>query len=110
MGGDSDSVSGRGCAPSAAVVVAVDGGTVARTTAAPDGSFSADFVAPDRPIGRHNLTATCGNVVLATPLDYVGPANSASGGALPLTILGVLLVVVLLGIPVLRRGFGVGNA
>jgi hypothetical protein len=110
MPGERDQVTGTGCAPSETVVVAVDGVPVAHTRANGHGGFRAGFLAPARPVGRHRLTATCGRVVLATPLDYVSSASSGgANGALPGAILVGLALMAFVVVPVLRRGFGSGS-
>ncbi len=108
--GERDRVTGRGCPPSATVVAAVDGVPVGHTRADAHGGFEVGFVAPARPVGRHRLTATCGRVVLATPLDYVTSASSGgANGALPAAILVGLALMAFVVVPVLRRGFGTGG-
>ena len=76
--GGSVVVRGEGCAPRSAVDLEVDGTPAGTLLAEADGTFEGPIEVPDVPIGRHEVRATCGELVQTTPLDVV--LSTSTGG------------------------------
>ncbi|GAA5072690.1 hypothetical protein [Nocardia iowensis] len=84
--------SGHGCAPQAAVDVAIGGVAVGKTVATADGAFEVPLTTGAVDVGRHQVTAQCGRTLVA-PLDVV-LVSSVGAGTSTLT---VILFFLLLG-------------
>lgn len=75
--GGTVSLRGSGCDAGSRVVIAIDGDTVATTTADDDGDFSADVDEAPTEIGRHEVTATCEGATVSVPLDLVQTSSDS---------------------------------
>ncbi|MFP5219553.1 MAG: choice-of-anchor L domain-containing protein [Actinomycetes bacterium] len=104
--GGSTVITGEGCSPGAAVDLAVDGVPAGTLLADDDGTFEGALSVPDLPIGRHPVTATCGDVVQETSVDLVLSTSTGglSGGAAATGGLVLCFFVLLAG--QLLRGTG----
>ncbi|WP_426561277.1 hypothetical protein ACPPVT_14110 [Angustibacter sp. McL0619] len=101
--GGTTTVTGDGCAPAAAVTLHVGDAEVGLATAADDGTFHAVVQAPQLPLGRYTVTATCGDLTAEGTLDLVG-LTSATGtaAAASVTSAAILTFVALLVFSLLR--------
>ena len=109
--GGTTTLSGSGCAPGAHVAIKVADDQVGETTANDDGTFTASVEAPQLPLGRYVVTATCGGVVAAQgSLDLIGltsttgTAAAASVTSVAILTFLVLLLVLLVRLPGWRLG------
>ena len=122
--GGTTTISGSGCAASAPVTIAFDGGQIDQGTADATGAFSEDVTIPsDASAGSHTLSASCsdadgGTLVLSSTITVEGgaapgpAAGPTTGGGLPatgndstvpLTRVAMMLVVVGSAFVVLAR-------
>lgn len=77
-------VSGTGCDAGSTVSTALDGTTLATSTADGDGSFSTDVtVGTGTTSGSHELTSTCGTAVLSSSIDVVDAGADQPAGDQP---------------------------